>query len=77
MTDKKLHRHLNGVTLEKILLTLVDYYGWSKLSKLVQIRCFYNEPSIKSSLIFLRKTAWARNEIENLYCILKEQEAKT
>jgi len=74
MTDKKLHRHLNGITLEKILNALVNYYGWSKLSKLVEIRCFYNDPSVKSSLIFLRKTPWAREEVEKLYCTLKERE---
>lgn len=74
MTDKKLHRHLNGVTLEKILNQLVDYYGWKKLSKLIEIRFFYNDPSIKSSLNFLRKTPWAREEVEKLYCTLKERE---
>ena len=73
MTDKKLRQHLNGVTLETILSELVEHYGWRKLSKLVQLRCFYNEPSIKSSLIFLRKTPWARTEVETLYCSLKER----
>lgn len=71
MTDKKLLQHLNGVTLETILNALVAYYGWRELSKLVEIRCFYNEPSIKSSLKFLRKTPWARAEVEKLYCLLK------
>ncbi len=74
MTDKKLHQHLNGVTLEVILNKLVNYYGWRELSKLVDIRCFYNDPSIKSSLTFLRKTPWARTEVEILYCVLKERE---
>lgn len=74
MTDKKLHRHLNGVTLENLLNEVVAHYGWRKLSKLVEIRCFYNDPSIKSSLIFLRKTPWAREEVEKLYCTLKEHE---
>ncbi len=74
MTDKKLHRHLNGVTLENLLNEVVAHYGWRKLSKLVEIRCFYNAPSIKSSLIFLRKTPWAREEVEKLYCTLKERE---
>jgi len=74
MTDKKLRQHLNGVTLETILSELVEHYGWRKLSKLVQLRCFYNEPSIKSSLIFLRKTPWARTEVEDLYCLLKERD---
>ena len=72
MTDKKLLQHLNGVTLETILNELVAYYGWRKLSELVEIRCFYNDPSIKSSLTFLRKTSWARTEVEMLYCSLKE-----
>jgi len=73
MTDKKLFQHLNGVTLETILNELVAYYGWRKLSELVEIRCFYNDPSIKSSLTFLRKTPWARTEVEMLYCALKER----
>ncbi len=72
MMDKKLRKHLNGVTLETILNELVDYYGWRELSDLVKIRCFYNDPSIKSSLTFLRKTPWARTEVEKLYCELKE-----
>jgi uncharacterized protein (DUF2132 family) len=73
MTNKKLHQHLNGVTLETILNELVDYYGWRELSKLVEIRCFYNDPSIKSSLTFLRKTPWVRAEVETLYCELKSK----
>ncbi|MDD5227577.1 MAG: VF530 family protein [Methylococcales bacterium] len=72
MTDKKRRQHLNGVTLETILNELVAYYGWHELSELVKIRCFYNDPSIKSSLMFLRKTPWARTEVEMLYCSLKE-----
>ena len=74
MSDQKLHQYLNGVTLEKILTVLVEHYGWRELSKLVEIRCFYNDPSIKSSLTFLRKTPWARTEVEMLYCVLKERE---
>lgn len=75
MTDKKLLQHLNGVTLETILNVLVAHYGWRELSKLVELRCFYNEPSIKSSLKFLRKTPWARSEVEKLYCLLKESKS--
>ncbi len=75
MTDKKLLQHLNGVTLETILKKLVSYYGWKELSKLVEIRCFHNDPSIKSSLTFLRKTPWARTEVEMLYCALKERDS--
>ncbi|MGB4499362.1 MAG: VF530 family protein [Methylococcaceae bacterium] len=73
MTTKKISQYLNGVTLETILNELVSEYGWQKLSKLIEIRCFYNEPSIKSSLKFLRKTPWARQEVEQLYCSYKEK----
>lgn len=69
-------QYLNGVTLETILGELVSEYGWRELSKLVEIRCFYNEPSIKSSLKFLRKTPWARQEVEQLYCSFKERASR-
>jgi uncharacterized protein (DUF2132 family) len=58
---------LHGITLEMILTQLVQQYGWVELSKRIPIRCFYNEPSIKSSLIFLRRTPWARKSVEELY----------
>jgi uncharacterized protein (DUF2132 family) len=58
---------LHGITLEMILAQLVDKYGWAELSKRIPIRCFYNEPSIKSSLNFLRRTPWARKNVEELY----------
>lgn len=55
------------MTLEMILTHLVDRYGWDKLGQTINIRCFTNAPSIKSSLKFLRKTPWARNKVEALY----------
>jgi uncharacterized protein (DUF2132 family) len=58
---------LHGITLEMILIQLVEQYGWPELSKRIPIRCFYNEPSIKSSLKFLRRTPWARKSVEDLY----------
>jgi uncharacterized protein (DUF2132 family) len=58
---------LHGITLEMILTHLVQQYGWAELAKRVPIRCFYNEPSIKSSLKFLRRTPWARKNVEELY----------
>jgi uncharacterized protein (DUF2132 family) len=66
---------LNGVTLEKMLTRLVEYYGWKQLGKIINIRCFNNDPSIKSSLTFLRKTPWARKKVEDLYLrsILRKQ----
>ena len=65
---------LHGVTLQMILTELVADLGWEKLGKRVNIRCFHNDPSIKSSLTFLRKTEWARKEVEALY--LKERARK-
>jgi uncharacterized protein (DUF2132 family) len=58
---------LHGITLEMILNSLVDHYGWPKLGYLIDIRCFNNDPSVKSSLKFLRKTPWARKKVEDLY----------
>jgi uncharacterized protein (DUF2132 family) len=58
---------LHGVTLEAILLKLVDHYGWEELGKRIKIRCFNHDPGIKSSLVFLRKTPWARKKVEELY----------
>jgi len=61
---------LHGVTLEKILLQLVAKVGWSEMGQAIPIRCFQYNPSIKSSLVFLRKTPWARKRVEEMYCSL-------
>ena len=58
---------LHGIKLEMILNSLVEEYGWDELADRINIRCFYNNPSIKSSLTFLRKTPWARKKVEDLY----------
>ncbi len=58
---------LHGLTLEVILTALVDHYGWRGLADRIPLRCFINEPSLKSSLKFLRKTPWAREKVEDLY----------
>lgn len=58
---------LHGKTLEMILNYLVEQYGWKELARQVRINCFISNPSIKSSLTFLRKTPWARQKIEDLY----------
>jgi uncharacterized protein (DUF2132 family) len=60
-------QELHGLTLEAILTRLVDHYGWDQLGKRIDINCFVSDPSIKSSLKFLRKTAWARKKVEDLY----------
>jgi uncharacterized protein (DUF2132 family) len=58
---------LHGITLQRIVEQLVDYYGFDTLAELIRINCFKNDPSIKSSLTFLRKTDWARKQVEELY----------
>ncbi|HEY0905855.1 MAG TPA: VF530 family protein [Methylophilus sp.] len=58
---------LHGLTLERIVEKLVEHYGWEQLARRVSINCFKSDPSVKSSLKFLRKTPWARTEVENLY----------
>lgn len=58
---------LHGKTLEAILTHLVEFYGWERLGKQIKINCFISDPSIKSSLKFLRKTEWARKKVEELY----------
>ncbi|MBT9558124.1 MAG: DUF2132 domain-containing protein [Myxococcales bacterium] len=58
---------LHGLTLEAILVRLVDHYGWPRLGKRIKIQCFLSDPSVKSSLTFLRKTPWARTKVETLY----------
>ena len=67
MTEKQPNNPLHGKTLEMILIHLVDHYGWDELGERININCFINNPSIKSSLTFLRKTPWARQKVENLY----------
>lgn len=65
----KMHdmRSLNGITLEKLLTELVAQYGWEILGDRIAIKCFISDPSIKSSLTFLRKTPWARKQVEDFY----------
>lgn len=58
---------LHGVTLERMLTELVEHFGWEVLGERIQIQCFTHDPSIGSSLKFLRKTPWARTKVENLY----------
>ena len=67
MTDKQINNPLHGITLETILTSLVEQYGWDELSRRIPIKCFSNDPSTKSSLKFLRRTPWARKKVEELY----------
>lgn len=71
MTDKQkrvsANDPLHGVTLKIMLTTLFEEYGWDELARQIKINCFINDPSISSSLKFLRKTPWAREKVESLY----------
>jgi uncharacterized protein (DUF2132 family) len=67
MTDEQTNNPLHGVTLEMILTQLVEQYGWDELGRRITIKCFIDNPSIKSSLKFLRRTPWARKKVEELY----------
>jgi uncharacterized protein (DUF2132 family) len=67
MIDNKHKDPLHGVTLEKILAHLVEIYGWEEMSRRIRINCFTKNPSIKSSLVFLRRTPWARKKVARLY----------
>ncbi|MBW8782221.1 MAG: DUF2132 domain-containing protein [Verrucomicrobia bacterium] len=58
---------LHGITLEMIITRLVEHYGWAELGQMIDVRCFNYDPSVKSSLQFLRKTPWARQKVEELY----------
>ena len=72
MSEQQINNPLHGVTLEQIVESLVKFYGWSELGQRIDINCFRNDPSVKSSLKFLRKTPWARKKVEELYLAAKQ-----
>lgn len=72
-TTHQANNPLHGITLEFILTQLLDYYGWDGLAEYIPVNCFMHEPSIKSSLKFLRKTPWARTKVENLYLSMPQE----
>lgn len=67
INDTRVQDPLHGITLKTIVEQLVDKYGWQELGQRININCFKNDPSINSSLKFLRKTDWARKKVESLY----------
>lgn len=67
MSEENSNDPLHGMTLEAIVTKLVEHYGWGELGDIININCFQNDPSIKSSLKFLRRTQWARDKVEALY----------
>ena len=67
MSDPHANNPLHGITLERLLTDLVTHFGWEELGYRITVRCFNSDPSIKSSLKFLRATPWARKKVEDLY----------
>jgi uncharacterized protein (DUF2132 family) len=67
MQETQPRNPLHGITLEKLLNELVSFYGWEAMGRQIDIRCFTQDPSISSSLKFLRRTPWARERVESLY----------
>lgn len=67
MANEQPNNPLHGITLEMIVNQLVEQYGWAELGKRIPIKCFTDNPSVKSSLKFLRRTPWARKRVEDLY----------
>jgi uncharacterized protein (DUF2132 family) len=76
MAEEQKNNPLHGKTLQAILEHLVEYYGWEELSHKITINCFKSNPSIKSSLTFLRKTPWAREKVESLYLYTLRREKR-
>lgn len=73
MAKEQINNPLHGMTLEKIVVSLEDFYGWEGLGDRIEIRCFTHDPSVKSSLKFLRKTPWARKKVEDLFVYTLEK----
>ena len=74
MAQEQPNNPLHGITLKQIVTELHDHYGWKIMAYYVNVRCFKENPSIKSSLTFLRKTPWARTKVEDLYLRMKNSE---
>lgn len=72
MSGDNKNNPFHGIKLEMIINELVDYYGWNELGHKINIDCFNYDPSVKSSLKFLRKTPWARKKVENLFLVMKD-----
>ena len=71
MNEIQPNNPLHGITLERLLTDLVAFYGWQTLGKEIDIRCFTNDPSVSSSLKFLRRTPWARERVEAMYVAMR------
>jgi uncharacterized protein (DUF2132 family) len=76
MSEPQARNPLHGITLEAMLNELVAHFGWPGLGERVAIRCFTSDPSVASSLKFLRKTPWAREKVEGLYLFMRREQAR-
>jgi len=76
MSEEQPRNPLHGVTLAMMVQALVDHFGWAELGRQVPIRCFTTEPSVNSSLKFLRRTPWAREKVESLYLFMRREQAR-
>ena len=72
----QIHNPLHGLTLEVIVRELVDFFGWEALGERIPIRCFQSDPSLASSLKFLRKTPWARSKVESHYLFMQREKRR-
>ncbi len=73
MSEEQINNPLHGLTLATIVTSLVEFYGWPELGRRINIKCFNSDPSVPSSLKFLRKTPWARAKVESLYLTMKRR----
>ena len=76
MSTEQPKNKLHGITLEQIVKELVEHYGWAQLGEEVDIRCFQKDPSVSSSLKFLRRTPWAREKVESFYLFMLRERAR-
>ena len=77
MPEPQARDPLHGITLEAMLTELVEHFGWPELGQRIAIRCFVSDPSVASSLKFLRKTPWAREKVESLYLFMRRERARS
>ncbi len=76
LTTPQPRNPLHGITLERMIIELVDHFGWEELASRIRIRCFSSQPSVGSSLKFLRRTPWAREQVESLYQFLLRERVR-
>lgn len=76
MNTPQVRNPLHGITLEAMLNELVAFFGWAEVGRRIAIRCFTSDPSVPSSLKFLRRTPWAREKVESLYLFMRREQAR-